>query len=408
MSTTAASPRPFWKTPLLIMLAGALCVLMAMGVRASFGLFLKPMSQDLGWGREVFALAMAVQNLMWGAFQPFACAIADKWGSGRVIFVGGLLYAVGLLLMSTVTEPTAFHISAGLLIGAAQAGTGLAVVLAAVSRDLPEDKRSAALGVITAAAAAGQFTIVPVGQVLLNEHTWSVVLVVLSLVSLTMAASAAPLSGKHGSTGGIEQSLGAALREAARHRGYWLLTLGFFVCGFHVAFIAVHMPAYLTDLGLPTETGALSLALIGVFNVVGSYLAGVLGGRRRKKHLLSLLYLSRAAAITLFIALPVTLTTVVLFSIAIGVLWLSTVPLTSGLVAQIFGPRYMGTLFAIVFFNHQVGSFLGVWLGGYFYDATGSYQPVWYAGIALGLLAAALHWPIDDRTIERVPTAKPA
>jgi predicted MFS family arabinose efflux permease len=408
MSTTAASPRPFWKTPLLILLAGALCVLMAMGVRASFGLFLKPMSQDLGWGREVFALAMAVQNLMWGAFQPFACAIADKWGSGRVIFVGGLLYAAGLFLMSTVTEPTAFHISAGLLIGAAQAGTGLAVVLAAVSRDLPEDKRSAALGVITAAAAAGQFTVVPVGQVLLNEHAWSVVLVVLSLVSLTMAASAAPLSGKHASTGGVEQSLSAALREAARHRGYWLLTLGFFVCGFHVAFIAVHMPAYLTDLGLPTETGALSLALIGIFNVVGSYLAGVLGGRRRKKHLLSLLYLSRAAAIALFIALPVTMTTVVVFSIAIGVLWLSTVPLTSGLVAQIFGPRYMGTLFAIVFFNHQVGSFLGVWLGGYFYDATGSYDPVWYAGIALGLLAAVLHWPIDDRTIERVPATKPA
>ncbi len=391
--------------PWAVLIGGAISVLIGMGIRASFGLFLKPMSLDLGWGREVFALAMAAQNLMWGAFQPFASAAADKWGSGRVVAVGGLLYAGGLTLMSVSTDPLAFQLSAGLLVGAAQSGCALAVVIAAVGRAMPPEKRSLGLGMVTAVGAAGQFTVVPLAQVFLVNFGWSQSFQLLAAISLFIAVSAylirdrkksgAPTKPTAGS--GPELGMMATLRLASRHRGYWLLTTGFFVCGFHVAFIAVHLPAYLTDLGMPAGTGAWSLALIGLFNVIGSFGAGILGGRRSKKYLLSGLYTLRSITILGFILTPISTGSVLVFSVAMGLLWLSTVPLTSGLVAQIFGIRYMGTLFAIVFFSHQVGSFLGVWLGGALFDAYGSYMPVWWAGVALGLVAALLHWPIDDR-----------
>jgi predicted MFS family arabinose efflux permease len=397
--------------PMTILVAGSMCVLMAMGLRASMGLYLKPMSVDLGWGREVFALAMALQNLLWGVFQPFAAAAADRWGAGRVVAGGGALYFVGLYMMAEATQPAMFHLSAGLLVGMAQSGCALAVVLGAVGRTLPEDKRSMGLGVVTAAGAAGQFTVVPIGQVFLSQYGWSTSCFLLAVMALSILVCAAFLRGKPAVGTSVNQSgeapasMGEMLRVARRHRGFWLLTAGFFVCGFHVAFIGVHMPAFLSDRGLPAQAGAWSLALIGLFNVIGSMAAGYLGGRWSKKYLLSILYTLRSIAILLFIVMPITLTSVMVFSAAMGILWLSTVPLTSGLVAQMFGTRYMGTLFAIVFLNHQIGSFLGVWLGGYFFDTYGTYDPVWWAGIVVGLLAALLHWPINEETVPEAANA---
>lgn len=401
-----------YRLPVLILAAGAISVLMGMGLRASLGLYLKPMSLDLGWGRETFALAMAMQNLLWGAFQPFAAGIAEKWGTGRVVAFGGVLYAVGLYMMAEVSDPLVFQLSAGLLLGMAQSGCALAVVLGAVGRILPEERRGFGLGLITACGAAGQFTVVPIGQVFLNQYGWSTSYMLLALSALVIVVCGFFLSGERAAgaaererTATPEQSLSATLRLAAGERSYWLLTAGFFVCGFHVAFIGVHMPAFLSDAGLPPEAGAWSLALIGVFNVLGSFGSGMLGNRFSKKYLLSGLYTLRAVTIIAFISFPITITTVVLFSIAMGILWLSTVPLTSGLVAVMFGTRYMGTLFSVVFFSHQVGSFLGVWMGGYLYDTTGSYMPVWWAGIIIGLLSAVLHLPISERTVPQTANA---
>jgi predicted MFS family arabinose efflux permease len=386
-------------------------VLVSLGLRGSFGLFLQPMSSDLGWGREIFAFAMALQNLMWGVFQPFAGAIAEKWGTARVLAAGSMLYGLGLYIMSQSTTPEVFHFSAGLIIGMAQAGLGLGVVLGAVGRAVSPEKRSWALGIVTAASSAGQFIVVPIGQAFLNAYGWSTSFMLLALIGLVVAPLANALRGK--SEGGAvtaipvqEQSLAEALSEATRHRGFLLLTTGFFVCGFHVAFIAIHLPAYLVDAGIAAEYGATALALVGLFNIVGSYSAGVMGGRWSKKYLLSGLYLLRALVILVFILVPLSPASVLIFAGAMGLLWLSTVPLTSGLVAQIFGPRYMATLFGIVFFSHQIGSFLGVWLGGYLYDHTGSYMGVWWAGVALGVAAALVHWPIDEQTVPRAAAAQ--
>ena len=409
-SSTPSVPAP-WRTPMIVLGAGAVVALLVFGLRASFALFLKPMSLDLGWGREVFALAMATQNLVWGMAQPFASAIAEKWGAGRVIAGGGILYGVGIYLMANSLDPLTLNLTGGVLIGMAQAGGGLAVVLGAVGRVLPPERRTWGLGIVTAAGAAGQFTVVPIGQALLTAGIdWLPALLILACGSLIIVMCGLPLAGKPNIQSAAktvidaDTGLTAALREAAGHRGYWLLTLGFFVCGFHVAFVGVHLPSYLTDMGMAEEWGAWSLALIGLFNVAGSYFAGVLGDKYRKKNLLSALYLLRSLVILLFILLPISPVTVLLFSASLGFLWLSTVPLTSGLVAQMFGPRYMGTLFGVVFFSHQIGSFLGVWLGGYFYDTTGSYLPVWWAGVALGIAAALVHWPIKDTA----PVPQPA
>ncbi len=365
------------------------------------------MSADLGWGREVFAFALALQNLMWGVFQPFAGAIADKWGAGRVVMVGGLLYALGLHGMATAADPTALQLNAGVLIGLAQSGAGLSVALGAVARTVPAERRSWALGVVTAAGSLGQVVVAPLGQAFLEAYGWSAALMLLGLSALLIAPLGAVLRGRAETPAAADsQSLVAALAEARRHRGFLLLTSGFFVCGFHVAFIAVHLPAFLVDGGLPAEVGAWALALIGLANVAGSYASGVLGGRFSKKYLLSGLYLARAALFLLFIALPLSTASALGFAAVLGLLWLSTVPLTSGLVAQIFGPRYLATLFGIVFFSHQLGSFIGVWLGGYLYDVTGSYLGVWWTGVALGVAAAVIHWPIDDRPVARLAEAR--
>jgi predicted MFS family arabinose efflux permease len=393
-----------YRLPYAILAAGAISVILGMGIRATLGLYLKPMSLDLNWGREIFAFGMALQNLLWGAFQPFTAGIAEKFGTGRVVAFGGGLYATGLYIMSDVSDPLTFHVSAGLLVGLAQSGCALGVVLGAVARALPDERRSFGLGLVTACGAAGQFTVVPVGQVFLAQWGWSTSYVLMALLALVIVACGWFLRTPKGELDGSgmtagELGLGAQLRLASRDRSFWLLTAGFFVCGFHVAFIGVHMPAFLSDAGLPSEAGAWSLMLIGVFNVVGSFGAGVLGGRFPKKYLLSTLYTLRAIAIILFISFPITTGSVIAFSVAMGLLWLSTVPLTSGLVALMFGTRYMGTLFGIVFFSHQVGSFIGVWMGGYLYDTTGTYMPVWWAGIVIGLLSAALHLPIHERAV---------
>ncbi len=400
---TAITSARSWRTPMLVLAAAAITVILSMGLRSSFGLFLRPMTADLGWGREVFAFGMALQNLLWGAFQPLAGAIADRFGAGKVIASGGVLYAVGLYVMSTTSSPLDFHLSAGLLIGMAQSGAGLSVVLGAAGRVFPEERRSWALGVITAAGSLGQFSIVPLGQAFLTAYGWQVSFLLLGVIALLIVPMGSALRGRaEPLTASDDQTLRQALREAVAHKGFLLLTLGFYVCGFHVAFIGVHLPAYLVDRGASAELGAWALSLIGLFNIIGSYTAGVLGGRRSKKYLLSTIYVLRALAFLGFIIVPMTLTSVLLFSAAIGLLWLSTVPLTSGLVAQIFGPRYMATLFGIVFFSHQLGSFTGVWLGGYLYDTTGSYDVVWWAGVALGIAAAIVHWPIDDKAVARL------
>jgi MFS family permease len=380
--------------------------LITFGVRAGFGVFLAPISTDLGWGREVFAFAIAIQNLVWGAAQPVAGGIADRYGSGRVLAVGGILYAAGVYLMSISTSPLEMQMSAGVLIGLGLAGASFAVVLAAIGRAVAPEKRSFALGLGTAAGSLGQFLLVPVGQGLLAEYGWTMALVLLSILSLAIIPLAGALTGRSKATlGEADQALGAALREAGGHSSYMYLTAGFFVCGFQVVFIAIHLPTYITDIGLPAELGGYALALVGLFNVIGSIAAGYLGGRFSKKYLLTGIYLARSIVIAAFVLAPPSATGVLLFSAAMGLLWLSTVPLTSGLVAQFFGVRYMATLFGIVFFSHQIGSFLGVWLGGYLFDATGSYDIVWWINVALGLGAAILHWPIVERAAPRLARA---
>jgi MFS family permease len=361
------------------------------------------MSMDLGSGREVFALALAIQNLVWGASQPFIGMIADRWGVARTVAAGGLLYAVALYLMATTAGALELHVSAGLLIGVALGGTGFGVTLAAVGRAVPAEARSMALGITTALGSFGQFLMPPLGQALLSGYGWRTALMLMAAAALLMVVAAPGL--RSGATGGQardHQTLGSALSEAGRHSGYLYLTAGFFVCGWHVAFIAVHLPAYLADGGISATIAAWCLALVGLCNVIGSYASGVLGGRFSKKYLLTFLYAARSLVILVFILVPLKVASALIFSAVMGLLWLSTVPLTSGLVAQMFGLRYMATLFGIVFFSHQVGSFLGIWLGGYLYDTRGSYDLVWWLSIALGLIAALLHWPIDERAVVRL------
>jgi predicted MFS family arabinose efflux permease len=390
------------RTAVLAITCGSFILLLSFGIRSGFGLFLQPMSLDLAWGREVFAFAMALNNLIWGASQPFVGMVADKWGSGRTLAGGGLGYALGIGLMAHSSTPLELNLSAGLLIGLALSGTSFAVVLAAVGRSVAPERRSAALGITTALGSLGQFLAPPISQAFLAAYGWQTALVLLAFGSLLMVAAAAGVRGRPELAPGDTQTLRQAIAEARAHRGFVLLTTGFFVCGWHVAFIAVHLPAYLADGGLSPQIAAWCLALVGLFNVIGSYLAGILGDRLSKKYCLSFLYLARAVLILWFIMTPLTATSALLFSAIMGLLWLSTVPLTSGLVAQIFGLRYMATLFGIVFFGHQVGSFLGVWLGGWLYDAYGSYDLIWWLSIALGLLAALVHWPIDERAVLRL------
>ena len=391
------------KKPAYVITACVLVLIIANGTRAGFGIFLRPMSMDLGWGREVFALAIAIQNLVWGLTQPIAGMISDRYGCGRVLVVSAVVYSLGLYVMSGASTPFELTMSGGILVGLALSGTGFPVVLSVVGRVVKPERRTLALGLATAGGSSGQMLVIPFGQGLINWYGWSSALLILAVLTSFIMPLAAWLAGPPApaSPDQQQQSMREALREASGHSGFWFLTAGFFVCGFHVMFIGTHLPAYLVDNGAAPGTGALALAIIGFGNIVGTSLCGLLGDRYRKKYVLSALYLGRSVLFSLFLLAPMTQTTVIAFSFAIGLLWLGTVPLTSGLVVQIFGLRYMATLFSIVFISHQLGSFLGAWYGGYVYDQTGSYVPVWQIGIVLGVLSAILHWPIRDTPIER-------
>jgi len=396
-----------WNNPVLILVCASIVLILSFGIRTSFGLFLAPVTTDLGLGRTSFAFAIAIQSLLWGVSQPFAGAIADRYGSGRVVAICGLMYVLGLVLMANATTAADLTLSNGLLIGFALSGTGFPVLLSVVGRSVDESRRSLFLGFASAGGSSGQVLMVPLGQVLLDGFGWSEALLWIALLASLMVPLAAALTGKPSAASDRlrKQSLSEAIAEASRHGGYWYLTAGFFVCGFHVTFIATHLPAFIVDRGASPALGAVALALIGFGNIIGSLTCGVLGGRYPKKRVLAGLYLARSVVITLFILAPISDVSIMLFAAGIGLLWLGTVPLTSGLVAQMFGVRYMATLFGFVFFSHQLGSFLGAWLGGYVYDATGSYDLVWWVAVALGIVAAALHWPIDDRPVVRAVPA---
>jgi predicted MFS family arabinose efflux permease len=397
-----------WRSPTVVLVCGGLILTIAMGIRHGFGLFLQPISHDMGWGRETFALAIAVQNLVWGATQPFVGMISDKYGAGKVILGGVTLYALGLVAMANSHSPIVFVLTSGVLIGVGLSGVTFSVISGVLGRRFPPEKRSMALGVSAAAGSFGQFAILPLTQWLLSSIGWYGALLAMAGVALLIAPLAAALVERREAQAHLfKQSAGQAMSEALGHRGYILLTVGFFVCGFQVVFLGVHLPAYLADKGMSASVAVTALALIGLFNIIGTYIAGWLGGRMPKKYILSAIYFGRAVVFALFFWVPISVFSVYAFAIAVGFLWLSTVPVTNGVVAQIFGVRYMAMLSGFTFFSHQIGSFLGAWLGGKVYDMNGNYDLVWYLSIVLAVLAGLINLPIDERAIKR-PSLQPA
>lgn len=388
-----------------VLICGALIVTLSMGIRHGFGLWLQPVTQTQGWTRETFALAMAIQNLTWGVAGIFAGMLADKFGAFKVILGGAILYALGLIGMAHAPTPWMFALTCGVLIGMAQAGTTYAVIYGVIGRNVSLEKRSWAMGVAAAAGSFGQFLMVPTEGWLISSLGWQQALVALGMAALLIIPLAWGLH-EPGFAGGAtppkrEQTIMQALREAFAYPSFQLLMAGYFVCGFQVVFIGVHMPSYLKDHGLSPQVASYSLALIGLFNVFGTYAAGALGQRLAKKKILAFIYFARSVAITLFLLAPLTPTSVYVFSAVMGLLWLSTVPPTNAVVAHIFGVAHLSMLGGFVFFSHQIGSFMGVWLGGYLYDQTGSYDIVWYIAIALGVLAALVNLPVREAAIAR-------
>jgi MFS family permease len=397
-----------WRTSGWILFGSALILALSLGTRHGFGLFLPPMSAQFGWGREVFAFAIAFQNLIWGLAQPFAGALADRFGAAKVVFVGGVLYAAGLMCMSLADSPLSLSLSAGLLIGIGLSGTSFSVILGVVGRALPAEKRSMGMGIASAAGSFGQFAMLPGTLGLIGWLGWSMALLALGLLVALILPLVAMLKDTPLPMVEGQQTLREALHEACTHSGFWLLAFGFFVCGFQVVFIGIHLPAYLVDQHLPAKVGTTVLALIGLFNIFGTYIAGWLGGRMSKPRLLTALYLLRAVVIALFLWIPLSETTAYLFGVTMGLLWLSTVPLTNGTVATLFGVRNLSMLGGIVFLFHQLGAFLGGWLGGVVYDRTGNYDLIWQVSILLSLMAAALNWPVRERPVARLQVAQGA
>ncbi len=394
----------WWREPWVIVVAGGLVMGLSLGLRYVQGLFQLPVVADRGWTRETFAFAMALQNLAWGVAQPFTGMLADRFGAARVVAAGLLLYAFGLAAMTWSATPAAFVCSAGLCLGVALSCTAFGTVYGAINRLLPPARRSWAMGLAGALGGFGQFALVPVVQGLIGGGGWAWALLVLAGVAAAALPLALPLREPRGADDAATASgpgLAAAMREAFSHRGFWLLNLGFTACGFQLAFIATHLPAYLLDKGLQPANAVTALAIIALANTAGTYCFGLLGAHWRRKRLLSAIYLVRTAAMALFVLLPLSPASLYAFSAVMGFIWLGTLPLTNGIVGQVFGVRHIGTLFGFVFFGHQFGSFLGVWLGGVVYVHTHSYDLVWLIAMALGVLAAALHWPIDDRELAR-------
>jgi MFS family permease len=401
-------------SPELVVLAGCLIALISFGPRASVGLFQIPMTTEFGWGRDTFSFAIAIQNLLWGVGQPFAGAVADRFGAFRVLCVGAVLYAIGLVVMAYATTPGILHLGAGVLIGFGLSGCSFNLVLGAFGKLLPEQWRPMAFGAGTAAGSFGQFLFPPIGNALIDTFGWDQALVifagsVLLVMPLALALATRPGAATQASAANVpNQSIKQALTEAFRHRSYVLLVLGFFTCGFQLAFITAHLPAYLKDAGLSAAVGGWTLAVIGLANAFGSLGSGWLSTRMSKRWLLAWIYFGRSIAIAAFILLPASPVTSIAFGISIGLLWLSTVPPTSSLVMLMFGTRYMAMLYGFAFFSHQVGGFLGVWLGGELYEIYGNYTLVWWLSIALGIASALINLPIKERPVERGPTLQPA
>jgi len=409
-STTpvTAPTRLGWRAPAVILLCGCLISLISFGPRATLGFFLGPQSQANGWGRDVFAFALALQNLLWGAGQPFAGAIADRFGTTRVLCAGALLYAAGLALMAYSTTPGMLNASAGVLIGFGLSGCTFTIVLAAYARLLPESWRTIAFGIGTAAGSFGQFLYSPLAVGLIGSIGWqstlltfaALMLVVLPFSLVINTSPSVRLAGAP-----AQQSLRQALGEALSNRSYVLLVIGFFTCGFQLQFITVHLPAYLIDRGLTAEVGGWTIGVIGLFNIIGSLSSGWLAGQMPKRYLLSIIYFGRAAAVLAFISFPVTPQSCILFGASMGLLWLSTVPPTNGIVAVVFGTRWLGMLTGFAFFSHQVGSFLGVWLGGVVFERTGAYDAVWWLAVLFGVLSALINLPIIEKPVQRFAPA---
>ena len=410
-SKVAETKLATWRTPLVLIAVGCAIALISFGPRSALGQFLTPLSFDRGWGRDVFSFAIAIQNLLWGLGQPLAGGIADRFGPVRVLWAGAILYGLGLALMAYSTTPIALDITAGVMIGFGLSGCSFPMVVGALGKLVPESWRSFAFGAGTAAGSFGQFVYSPLARALIDTFSWQtgllvfagLMLLVLPLSLVLATRDTAPRPGA-----AAPQSLKHALGEAFGHRSYVLLVLGFFTCGFQLAFVTVHLPSYLLDRGLSAEVGAWTIAVIGLFNIVGSLTSGWLAGRMPKRYILSFIYFGRALAVVAFITLPATTAGTLIFGAVTGLLWLSTVPPTSGLVALMFGTRWLAMLFGFAFFSHQVGGFLGVWLGGLLFESTGSYNVVWWLSVFFGVASAVINLPIVEKPVVRATAPAPA
>jgi MFS family permease len=412
MTTSEPALRLTWRPPAVVVGCGCLIAMLSFGPRSAVGQFLTPMSLDFGWGRDIFSFALAIQNLLWGAFQPFAGGVADRYGAVRVLWAGAIAYAAGLVLMSQASTPGLLDLSAGVLIGFALSSCSFNLVIGALGKLVPESWRSLAFGAGTAAGSFGQFLFSPLARMLIDWTGWQNTLVIFGGIMLLILPLSLALATPRGpaTAPGVpraQQSAWQALLEAFGHRSYVLLVLGFFTCGFQLAFITVHLPAYLLDRGLSADVGAWTIGFIGLFNIFGSILAGWLGNRMPKRFILSAIYFGRALAVVAFITLPASPAAAIVFGAVTGFLWLSTVPPTSSLVALMFGTRWLSMLFGFAFFSHQVGGFLGVLLGGFAFERTGSYDSVWWLSVLFGVLSALINLPIVEKPVVR-PAAAPA
>jgi MFS family permease len=409
-TATTPATRFGWQTPLVILVCGCLIGTVGFGARSGLGFFLKPMSSEFGWGRDVLSLALAIQMLLWGAMQPVAGALADRYGPVPVISLGAIFYGLGLIGMSYSSSPALLHLMAGGVIGLGLAMASFTLVIGAFGKLMPPEWRTLSFGLGTAAGSFGQFLFSPVSVALIDNVGWHQTLIiygflVLSIIPLSFAlAMPKGFGGAAAASAVPQQTAGQAMGEALGHKSYILLTLGFFTCGFQIFFVSVHLPAYLVDRGLPAEAGGWALGLIGFFNIIGAISSGYLAAKMPKRYILSFIYFGRAVAILVYIMLPPSVPATLVFGAVLGFLWLSTVPPTSGLVAVMFGTRWLATLFGFAFFSHQVGGFLGVWLGGVLFERTGSYDVVWWLSIALGVVSALLNLPIVEKPVARLAT----